>query len=86
MSDKTNNSKETENFYFKIWWRQKQASSRPFKSLYNSHFKTRLCAKSKEFYVHENKNDFHLNGFALSLALKQRLKTTRKWPIEASVV
>ena len=77
MSDKTNNSKETENFYFKIWWRQKQASSP-----YNSHFKRRLTAKSKEFYLHENKNDFHLNGLALSLALKQRLKTT----IEASVV
>ena len=27
------------------------------------------------------KNRFHINGFALSLALKQRLEATRKWPI-----
>ena len=26
------------------------------------------------------KNHFHINGFAFSLALKQRLGTTRKWP------
>ena len=34
----------------------------------------------KEFHLHENKknNDFHINGFALSLALKQRLEATRK--------
>ena len=27
-----------------------------------------------------NKNHFHVNGFALSLALKERLGRTRKWP------
>ena len=27
------------------------------------------------------KNHFHINGFALSLALKVRLFGTRKWPI-----
>ena len=27
------------------------------------------------------RNRFHINGFALSLAFKQRLGTTRKWPI-----
>ena len=32
-------------------------------------------------YLHENKNRFHINGFALRLALKQRLEVTRKWPI-----
>ena len=26
-------------------------------------------------------NQFHINGFALSLALKQRLATTQKWRI-----
>ena len=26
------------------------------------------------------KNDFHINSFALSLALKQRLGATWKWP------
>ena len=27
------------------------------------------------------KNHFHINGVELSLALKQRLEATRKWPI-----
>ena len=27
------------------------------------------------------KNQFHINGFALSLALKQRLGATRRWPV-----
>ena len=27
------------------------------------------------------KKHFHINGFALSLALKQRLGATRKWPV-----
>ena len=35
-----------------------------------------------ELYLHENKDCFHINGFALSLELKQRLGATRKWPIE----
>ena len=28
----------------------------------------------------------HINGFALSLALKQRLESTRKWSIHLSLV
>ena len=28
------------------------------------------------------KTHFYMKGFALSLALKQRIKATRKWPIE----
>ena len=40
--------------------------------------KTRLSANTifvqmRFFFLHENKNRFHINGFALSLALKQRL-------------
>ena len=32
--------------------------------------------------MHENKkNLFNISGFALSLALKQKLRATRKWPI-----
>ena len=31
-----------------------------------------------EFYSHGNKKRFHINGFALGLALKQRLETTLK--------
>ena len=38
-----------------------------------------------EFDLHENetvcRTHFHKNGFALRLALKQRHKGTRKWPI-----
>ena len=38
-----------------------------------------LCCEN-EFYLYENKNNLHVNGFTLSLALKQRLGATRKWP------
>ena len=39
-----------------------------------------------EFYLHENKKShFHIISFALSLAMKQRLGVTRKWPIRAVV-
>ena len=31
------------------------------------------------------KNHFHINGFALNLALKVRLFGTRKWPITLAV-
>ena len=35
-----------------------------------------LCCEN-EFYLHEKKeNKFHANGFALSLALRQRLGVT----------
>ena len=48
-------------------------------------FKSRLSAKPflwKWVYLHEiKKNHFRNNGFAFSLALKQRLGATRKWPI-----
>ena len=35
-------------------------------------------------HLHENK--ICINGFALSLALKQRLGATRKWPRETNIV
>ena len=38
-----------------------------------------------QFHFHANQSHFHKNGFALRLALKQRHKGTRKWPIEAEV-
>ena len=31
-------------------------------------------------HLHVNKTNFHMKGFALGLALKQRRKTTRKSP------
>ena len=39
-----------------------------------------------QFYFHANQSCFHKNGFALRLALKQRYKRTRKWPIATFVV
>ena len=33
--------------------------------------------------LHEN---FHINGFALSLALKLRLRAIRKWPVKRSII
>ena len=34
-----------------------------------------------QFHFHANQSHFHKNGFALRLAVKQRHKGTRKWPI-----
>ena len=34
-----------------------------------------------QFQSHANQSHFHKNDFALGLALKQRHKGTRKWPI-----
>ena len=33
------------------------------------------------FLSHANKTFIHMNGFALSLGLKRRLRATRKWAI-----
>ena len=38
-----------------------------------------LCCEN-EIFLHENTNRVHINGFALSLALKQRFEETLKWP------
>ena len=35
-----------------------------------------------QFHFHANQSHFHKKGFALRLALKQRHKGTRKWPID----
>ena len=44
-------------------------------------FKTRLnLSYENEFYLQEIKSHFYMNGFALSLALTQRLRVTWKWP------
>ena len=33
-----------------------------------------------QFHFHANQSHFHMKGFALRFALKQRYKGTRKWP------
>ena len=38
-----------------------------------------------EFYLHENKSHFHINGFAFSIAWKQKLGATWKWLIKKLV-
>ena len=54
----------------------------------NSHFQNE--AKCKTFVVKmsftcmEIKNHFQTNGFALSLASKQRLEATRRWTVEVA--
>ena len=59
--------------------------NRPFPSSKTSHFQNE--AKCETFVVKMSficiiiKNHFHINGFALSLALKERFYGTRKWPI-----
>ena len=51
----------------------------PFPSSEHSYF---LNATENDFLcMHDNKKSFHINGFTLSLALKQKLDATRKWSI-----
>ena len=54
------------------------------------HFKARLSEKSllwKSVFIHiETGTNYHNKHFALRLALKERLRGTRKWPIISSVV
>ena len=58
---------------------------RPFPSSKNRYLENEAMCKNpsceNEFYLNKNKNRFHINGFALSLVLKQRLKATRKCSI-----
>ena len=66
-------------------WKAGQDSNRPFPSSKKSHFQNE--GKCKTFIVKMSficiiiKKHFHVNGFALSLALKVRFFGTRKWPI-----
>jgi len=59
--------------------------NRPFPSSKKSHFQNE--AQCETFVVKMSficiiiKNHFHINGLALSLALKVRFFGTRKWPI-----
>ena len=39
-----------------------------------------------QFYLQANQSHFYKNGFELRLALKQRHKGTRKWPIHETVL
>ena len=57
--------------------------NRSFLSSKNSHFESEW---ENEFYLHDSKNHFHNNGFARSLALKQRLGGTRKRPNHADAL
>ena len=60
-------------------------ANRPFPSSKAFHFQNE--AKYETFVVKMSyicvriKNHFHINGFAICLALKQRLGVTQKWPI-----
>ena len=49
--------------------------------MFQSETKYKIFVAKIEFYFHENENHFHVNGFALGLALKQKIGTTRKWPV-----
>ena len=64
-------------------------TNRPFPSSKKSRFQNE--AKCETFVVKKSficiiiKNHFHINGFALSLALKVRFFGTRKWPIRFDI-
>ena len=44
------------------------------------------CETYMQFHFHANQSHFQKNGFALRLALKQRHKGTRKWPIQRIIL
>ena len=48
----------------------------------NHSYESEFCM---QFQFHANQSHFHKNGFALRLALKQRHKGTREWPIEGAI-
>ena len=68
-----------------IFYNSSRVGNRPFPSSKESHFQNE--AKCETFVVKMRniciiiENHFHINGFALSLALKVRFFGTRKWPI-----
>ena len=61
-------------------------SNRPFprclQPLFPSEVKCEIFHLKTSFHSVANKTHFHIKGFALDLALKQRQNATRKWPIE----
>ena len=63
--------------------------SRPFQSYKNSHFQNEAKCKTylvqMSFVCMKIYNPFLINGLALSLALKQRLGTTRKWLLAITI-
>ena len=60
------------------FWNRKGANG-PFPSSKNSHFRNGATWTAFLVLV---KNHIQINGFAISLALKQRLGENRKWPIQ----
>ena len=61
---------------------------RPLSSSKNRNFQNEARAKPfviMSFIFIRIKNHFHITCFALSLALKQRLWETRKWPSHSTV-
>ena len=63
--------------------------NRPFPScvlpLFQSEVKCKTFDMKMSFICMRMETHFHMKDFALSLTLKQRLKATRKWPIERGV-
>ena len=58
------------NHLFKYYYIKKRVSAKPF------------SWKWVLFAWEYKKNNFHINSFAVSLGLKQRLVATRNWPIQ----
>ena len=49
--------------------------------------RVKFFSRENEIHLHENlRNDPHINGFTLTLALKQRLGATRKRPVVLKVI
>ena len=60
-------------------------SNRPFRSSKNSHFQNEVKCKTfvveMSFIYMRIKTHSNIIGFALSVALKQRLGATKQWPL-----
>ena len=75
-----------------FWSNKVSSAPRPighFRVHLSLHFKARLSAKSllwKSVFIHiKIETNYHNKNFALRLALKERLKGTRKWSIKPLV-
>ena len=53
------------------------------KPKFQSEAKCETFHMKMSFHSLENKTHFHIKGFALGLAMKQRQMATRKWPIQS---
>ena len=72
-----------------VKWCLEHFLNKPFPSSKKSHFQHKASCKTSFICMRIKKSHFHINGYALNFALKQRLGLTQKrrivWPIKTIV-